>query len=76
MSPVGPDTQRVDVRVLERQQVVVLGTLEQRRLQRQRLGIGDAPQTADPEHGVVPYSSAAQSRDPSSSATRPRKAET
>ncbi len=73
---VGVRAERVDVRVLEEQEVVVGGLTGQGVLQRRGLVVRDRPQRADAQHPRPPYSSAAQSRVPSRSDTRARKSET
>jgi hypothetical protein len=68
---VGPHPERVDVRVLEQEQVVV-GPGPQARLEGERVGVGDPPQPADPQPGQA--ISAAQSRVSRISLTLARKA--
>ena len=73
---VGVRAERVHVRVLQQQEVVVLGLTGQRVLQHRGLVVRDRPEGPDAQHRPVPQSSAAQSRVPRSSATFARNSET
>ena len=73
---VGVRAERVDVRVLQQEEVVVLGLDGQGVLQRGGLVVRDRPEGPDAQHRPGPQSSAAQSRVPRSSATLARNSET
>ncbi len=73
---VGVRAERVDVRVLQQEEVVVRGLAGQRVLQRGGLVVRDRPEGPDAQHRPAPQSSAAQSRVPRSSATFARNSET
>ena len=73
---VGVRPERVGVRVLQEEQVVVVGLDGQGMLQRRGLVVRDRSQRPDAQHRPGPQSSAAQSRLPSSSETRAKNSET
>ena len=70
----GPE--RVGVRVLQEQEVVVPGPRGQRVLQHVRLVVRNRPERPDAQHGRRPQSSAAQSRLLRSSEIRARNSDT